>query len=244
MADAYLDAVTPITDLHPFLHYDPKTKSYTFTGNTLEVRIPKRFDVYGLQDVTDVVHTLGIMDLIIDGKWQCTLNILAQIYLEPSEISEMVIDQVPYLVLTLQKGDRLITSTQVPQNPNVTYGVYVEFITRGKPLYTLTYNNLPLIFDRVKELTGKGLGVDRVLFELIIAHLSRDPDDLFTQYRYTTMKLPSQLIPLRSVFHAPTNTTTRVVGSYAGDGTTAALQTRTTDHQPFEDILRGIPQDL
>ena len=103
---------------------------------------------------------------------------------------------------------------------------------------------MALVFDRVKPLTGKDLGVDRVLMELIIAHLARDPDDLFTQYRHTSMKHPMQMIPLRSVFHAPTNTTTRTIGSYAGDGMTAALQTTTRDDQPFENILRGIPQDL
>lgn len=241
---AYVDPVTRITDLDPYFKYDPKKRTYTFIGESLEVRIPKRFEVYGVLDITDSVTTLGIVDLIIDGKYEASLVILAEINIQPSDMSEMVFDGTPYLVLYLQKGDIFISNTQVPRNPGVIYATYVEFITRGKPIYTLDYDALALIFDRVKETTGESLGVDRVLYELIISHLARDADDLFQQYRHTDMKSPMQLIPLRSVTFAPTNTTTRIVGSYKDDGTVAALQTETKTDQPFENIFRGIPQDL
>ena len=236
--------VQKLDSIAPYFKEDKAKNRRIFVGESLEIRIPKRFEIYGLLDITDKVRTLGIMDLIIDGKYEASLNILCPVVICPSEIDEMTIDGVPYLVLYLEHGDIFIDNDQVPQTNKAVYSVYVEFITRGKPLYTFHYRELALIFDRAKELTGSGIGVDRVLFELIVSHLARDKNDLFKQYRYTDMKDPPQFIPMRSVIYAPSNTTTRMVGSYSDDGTVAAAQTQTTTDQPFENIFRGIPQGL
>lgn len=244
MSEFYADPVEKITSLKPFLKRDDKKRTITFVGDTMELRIPKRFEVYGMLDTTDVVQTLGIMDVIIDGKYQCSLDILSKITIAPTSYDDMVINGTPYLVVYLEHGDVFIQNTQVAKDANVVYAVYVEFITRGKPLYTLGYDQLALIFDRVKQLTGGGIGVDRVLFELIVSHLARDASDLFKQYRYTLMEEPPVIIPLRSVSLAPTTTSSRVFGSYFDDGLTSSLITRNVEESPFENIIRGIPQDV
>lgn len=244
MSEFYADPVEKITSLKPFLKRDDKKRTITFVGDTMELRIPKRFEVYGMLDTTDVVQTLGIMDVIIDGKYQCSLDILSKITIVPTSYDDMVINGTPYLVVYLEHGDVFIQNTQVAKDANVVYAVYVEFITRGKPLYTLGYDQLALIFDRVKQLTGGGIGVDRVLFELIVSHLARDASDLFKQYRYTLMEEPPVIIPLRSVSLAPTTTSSRVFGSYFDDGLTSSLITKNTEESPFENIIRGVPQDV
>ena len=244
MSEFYAEPVEKIKSLKPFTLRNDTKRTITFTGETMEVRIPKRFEVYGMLDITDVVQALGIMDIIIDGKYECSLNVLSKLTIVPSEMDDMVIDGVPYLVLYLQKGDIFIQNTQVTQDANAIYAVYVEFITRGKPLYTLGYDQLALVFDRVKQMTASSVGVDRVLFELIVSHLARDPKDLFRQYRYTVMDVPPTIIPLRSVSLAPTTTSSRVFGSYFDDGLTSSLITTNKENSPFENIIRGFPQDL
>lgn len=237
----YANPVTPITDLTPFFEQNKKTGGWTFVGETLEIRIPKRFEVYDLLSITDTVTSLGIMDLVINGRYQCGMVILNQIQIEPSEITEMEYNGVPYVVLHLTPGDRFIPNPNVVKEDRVIYAIYVEFDTCGKPIYFLNYDQLGLIFDKVKLMTGSGLGVDRVVYEVIIAHLARDRNNLYLPYRLTDMKQPFALIPLKQVTHSTTNTTARLIGSYFSDTLAASLVTTTTENYPFEDVLRGLP---
>lgn len=237
----YAFPVEHITNIDPFFKYDPENHTMTFIGDTLECRIPKRFETYGMLEVTEKVTALAVMDLIINEKYQCGLNLLAKIEIAPSAIGEMVYDENAYQVLHLEHGDQFITHTQVVRDQSIIYALYVEFITRGKSIYTLDYVGLALLFDRVKQMTGSGIGVDRVLFEVIVSHLARDPDDIFKQYRYTDMVKPMHLIRLRSVSYAPTSTTARLLGSYFDEGLNSALVRDVEQEQPFENLLRGLP---
>lgn len=239
----YAYPVEKITDLDRFFLYDAEHHVMTFIGDMLEMRIPKRFEVYGLLTVAETVQTLAVCDLIIDRRYQCGLNLLATIDVAPSEVSDMTYAGVSYLVLTLQHGDRFITHTQVVKDQSIVPALYVEFITRGKSLYTLDYTQLALLFDRAKAMTGSGIGVDRVIFEMIVSHLARDAKDVFTQYRYTDMGAPMHFVRLRSVSYAPTSTSARLLGSYFDEGLTASLIHHTDENQPFEDLLRGLPSD-
>lgn len=233
--------VEHITNIDQFFTHDAIAHTLTFTGETLELRIPKRFEVYGMLEVTEKVTALAVMDVIINQKFQCGLNLLAKIEIAPREISEMVWNDVAYLVLQLEHGDQLITHTQVVRDQSIIYALYVEFITRGKLIYTLDYTSLALLFDRVEALTGSGIGVDRVLFEMIISHLARSQDDPFVQYRHTDMAKAMRFIRLRSVSYAPTSTTARLLGSYFSDALDASLIHQVENEQPFENLLRGLP---
>ena len=237
----YAYPVESIKDIDRFFKFDPDKHTMTFIGNSLELRIPKRFETYGMLEVTETVTALAVLDMIIDEKWQCGLNLPAKIEIAPSVIGEMVYEENAYQVLHLEHGDQFIKHTQVIKDQSIIYALYVEFITRGKTIYTLDYVGLALLFDRVKQMTGSGIGVDRVLFEVIVSHLARDPDDIFKQYRYTDMSKPMHLVRLRSVSYAPTSTTARMLGSYFDDGLNASLVHHEDKEQTFENILRGLP---
>jgi len=239
----YTHDVEHITNVDKFFRYDADNHCMIFVGESLELRVPKRFEVYGLLEVTETVTCVGVMDLIIDEKYQAGLNLLAKIEVAPREISEMVYDENAYLVMYLEHGDRFITHTQVVRDGSIVPSLYVEFITRGKTIYTLDYVKLALLFDRAKAMTGSGIGVDRVLFEMIVSHLARSQDDVFKQYRHTDMAKSMRLIRLRSVSYAPTSTTARLLGSYFDDGLTASLIHQVAHEQPFENLLRGLPYE-
>lgn len=234
---------TPLEKIHSISKYFEKQKdgSLVFIGDTLEARVPIRYKQYGFLDVTQNVETLGLMDLIIDGKYQATLNILAKVTLCPSETEERTLDDTPYLTMKFNTGDTFILYQDVIQDSGVIYCLYVEYITRGHRLYTIGYDDIAKIFDRAKELTGKS--VDRIIFEFMVSHLGRNPKNLFEQWRYTDRKLDPVIIFLRSINLSPTSTSTRMMGAYDEDGLTSSLNTEVTKQQPFEDILRGIPTE-
>lgn len=241
MALPYLNPLKHITDISKFFEYDAKKHVTTFVGESLEIRVPKRFEVYGLLNITDTVETIGVMDLIIDDKYQASLHMLAVIEVEPSEISTIMVGSIQYQVMKLFHGDRFIANTQVVKKGNIIYALYEEFITRGNPIYTMKYEDLLTLFDQAGEMCGADLPVDHAIFEMIFSHLSRDANNLFTQYRHADMSGPMEFIALRSVAHAPDSTTARVIGSYYTEGLTASLLHHNEDRKPFEDLLRGIP---
>lgn len=230
-----------ITDPMRFFRYDASTHEMRFVGETLEVRVPERFQVYDLLSVGETVEAPGLMDLLIDGRYQASLWMMAVIRCEPREIARTTIDGITYLVLHFGHGDVFIKNTQVVKKKSLVYAVYVEVVTRGNLMYWLTYDKLAVLFDQAKWMCDADVGVDPAVFEVIFAHLARDPTDRFRQYRHTDMRGDFELIPLRSVVYAPPSTTARLLGSYFAEGLNAALSQEVTQTSPLENLLRGLP---
>lgn len=237
----YQSGVTPVKGFDKYLKYDEKTHTMTFIGDTLEVRVQKRYSVYDLLEISDTVKTLGIMDAIVDGKYQVAPLMLAVFETSPSDIEETVINNIPYVVLRYTKGDLFMVNTQVVQNSGIIYAVYMELISRGKLPYWFGYDDIAKVFDRVREMTGSGIGADQVIFELEVAHLSRSTEDLSLMYRYTKPNSSMKFIPIKSVAYAPTSVMARLSGSRFDDGLAASLQLTSRVNQPLEDLFRAIP---
>ena len=238
----YIHPLTKITDIDQYFRKDPKNFSMTFIGESLEVRIPQRFQTYGLLSIGDSTTTLGVMDLIIDDKYHAGLNILASITIEQSDISQMTYKNIDYIVLKLKTNDVFMTSYRVIQDPGVVYALWTDMITSGNIYYWFwEYSDLLKLFENARELTGQGIGVSRSVFEGIIAHLARDNRQQSLQYRLTDMKRPMKFVALNSVSGAPTSTIARLNGSYfRNEGLTSALRYQVDQPQPFENILRGL----
>ncbi|MBO7714922.1 MAG: hypothetical protein J6S85_15245 [Methanobrevibacter sp.] len=233
-----------IDKVDSYFKRDDKKRTITFVGKSLQVHIPKNFETYRLLEITDCVKALGLMTLIIDEKYWCSMNILAKLTMFPSRYEFVIIENNDYIKMDFEHGDIFIGDTQVVQETPIIYAVYSEFITRGKPLYSFTYNDFAKTFDNVKALTGSGLGVDRVIFELIVSHIARNEKDVFTQYRYTDMKDPPKFISLVNMSLAPTTTSSRMCGGYFNEGLSASLLTTSKEEAPFENMIRGIPSAL
>lgn len=240
----YLNPLTPISDITPYFKKN-KDGSIIFIGESLELRIPSKFQQYGALIISDNVSTFGIFDMIINDKFHVGFNLLAPITICPSDISQMTYANIEYVVLTLSHGDTFMTSTRVLQDPNVVYVLWSEWITSGKVAYWMTYDSLLKVFENVKELTGQGIGVSRSVFEGIVAHISRDQDDVTKLYRLSDMTKPAKMIALNAIGVASTSTISRLNGSYfADEGLTSALRHEVDQQQPFENILRGYPHQV
>jgi hypothetical protein len=83
------------------------------------------------------------------------------------------------------------------------------------------------------------LKINHSIIEIIYSHLSRDINDINVQYRHTDMTNDFQLIPLRSVADATTNTASKITGSYLGDALNNAIINPSQEKYPLETILRS-----
>lgn len=225
--------------ISPYFTINDK-QQWVFIGDTLEVHIPKRYQIYDLLEISDHVRTLGVCRLVINNNTSANLSILNSITIYPSDMEDVVIDGVPYLVLYLNKNDVFMENANLIQTISTVYAIWVEFIVRGKPLYSLGYTDMAMIFDRITQLTGDDLGMDKSLLELVIAYLYRDPDNLALQYRFSNTKKKPFMVPESSIRRAPDSTTARVIGSYSSEGTVAALLVEEKENSELEDLYRGL----
>jgi hypothetical protein len=236
-----LKHLKPVKDLMAFFEYNSKDKTMTFTGETLTVLIPKRFEAYGMLALGNIVETIGIMELYIDNKYLSHLHLLAKIKTDPSDIAVFTRDGIDYQILSYQTGDTFLLNTEVVKNPKTMYALHTEFITRGNIPSGYSYDDLSWIYDTAGEIADAKIPVDHAIYEMMFAHLARDNKDMFNQYRYTDMTGGYVFVGLRDVAFAPTSNTARSIGSYFSEGLNAALIKEETQEHLFENLLRGIP---
>lgn len=241
----YPQGATKTDNVEKFFRVNESDFSMTFVGESLELWIPSAFEKHGMLEIGENVTTIGVMGMLIDGKYHTGLNILAPITISPSDMRKTAFEGVEYLVLTLQTGDTFMTSYRVVQNPQIIFVIWTEIIERGKLPFWFTYESLLKIFEHARAHTGSGIGVSQSVFEGIIAHISRDPHNISKQYRLTEMQEPFQLVALSSISNATTGTVARLNGSYfRNEGLTSALRNQVEEQQPFENLLRGISSSV
>lgn len=228
-----------LDDIDQFFEYNPKTKEMTFTGSSLVVYLPKRYEVYNLLTISDTVTSLAVMDLVINDTYQAGLMMLTTIEMEQDDITQIMVGDLQYYMLTLSQGSRFICNTERIADSTIVYALWMEFITRGKLLYNIDYDTLATLFDQASSMCDTHIGVDHVIFEVIYSHLCRDPENLTIQYRYTDMQKPFTLIELRSVGYATTSTTSRLMGSYFASALNSSLINATAENNTVEDLLRS-----
>lgn len=208
-----------------------------FTGDMCKVRILEKMENYGCLSVTDVVNTLGVFDMEVDGVTS-GMFLVAHIEMHPSDIDTVEIDGARYVECTFRKGDTFMVTTNTVVDPLVAFAVYVLYIKYSNVMAAMSYEDQATIFDRIKKTCGLGFAVDHVVYEMVFAHLSRDPEDFTIPYRNTAMNDDFRRIKLSDVTHASRSTSSRVVGAYFADGINAALTNPSTTHSPIEDLLR------
>lgn len=238
-ATPYLKDYQKITDVDQFFAYNEKTKEMVFTGDSLVVYIPKRYEVYNLLTISDTVTCLAVVDLVINDTYRAGLLMLTTIEMEPEDVAQIVVDDLQYYAVTLNQGSRFICNTERIADSSIVYALWMEFITRGKLIYNIDYTTLSTLFDQSRSMCDTNINVDHVIFEVIYSHLCRSPENRTLQHRYTTMQQDFDLIALRDVGYATTSTTSRLMGSYFSSGLNSSLITTSTEHNSVEDLLRS-----
>ena len=214
-------------------YFQRKDNKLIFIGKSLEVNVPKHYKQFGYYTRTNVVKVLGILQLVIDKKYEAILSITTMIETIPNSIDETE----DYIVLKYSNGDIFLNKDYVINNPEELYYLFMRFVTHGKLPEFLRYEDLDKIFDHCEEINGTDLGVGRELKELVFAYLCRDAKDLSKQYRLTSMKDNYKLVGILNIFYAPQSTTSKLLGNYLDNGITAAVLTEEPVTDTFEQIL-------
>jgi hypothetical protein len=209
-----------------------------FEGDSLEIFIPTRYESHGCLDMTNVVRTLAIFDMKINGSIDTGYMLPAKITIEPNDIEVVMINGNRFAKLTLTKGDVFMKNTNVIRDSQLAYIVFYEMVYGGRTPNFIDYNQNAFVFDEVTRITGVTFPTDHAIFEMMSAMLHRSQDDISVQYRLTDMKKPARNIPLSLVSHAAISTTSKIVGAYMDDGIDASLVNASDVPSEIEDLLR------
>lgn len=209
-----------------------------FTGKTLEVFIPKRYENHDMVLVQDIVKTLGIFEMLIDGTIKKGFLLPALITMMPHETYTTNIEGIDYYVAKFITGNKFMASKTILKQGHIAYFMFLEFVSLGNLPSFLSYDETAFLFDRAVSICGVKLDFNHSIFEMIFAHLFRDSKDLTKKYRHTAMKNPPTFIELRSVTWGTDSTTSKLVGSYLGDGLNSALVNQADQPSELENLFR------
>jgi hypothetical protein len=208
-----------------------------FIGKKLEILIPKRYAKDGYLVESDIVSTIGVFDMIIDGE-KYIYNAPIFLSIKPSSSETVVEGGNEYLKLYLTTNDIFIVDTEVVKNATIPYILFIEFINLAHyPLFS-TYEILPSLFDNMGELSGLNFNTDRSILELFSTYLARDIAKTNTLYKDTNMEQPPRMVAMRDIAHSAITTTSKIAGSFMAPGINSALSEESTITSDVEQHLR------
>lgn len=221
-----------------FFEVDKVNDCVRFIGDKLEIFIPMRYQAKNYLIVEDKVRALGIFSMRVNGSVEGGLQIPAMVQIDAADTYTETIDGEQFFVCVLNKGGRFMTTLKVLRDDKLVIFIWTEFLSLGHMPSYITYDNAATLFDDLKEIAGKSIGVDHVLIEIILAHVYRDPDNLNIFYRHTDMRQPPAQVSLRDVGYGASTTHSRIIGSYADVGRNSALLNQSDQNHTLEDLFR------
>lgn len=210
-----------------------------FNGDSMQVFIPQRYEVHDLLVVENVVKSLGIFQINIQGENEpYNLVLPAILTLKPSVTVQKKVNDIDYLICKFEKGDTFLESMTIIKQNFVISKIFIEFMRNGNMPPFLNYDQMATIFDVAQITSGASLPVPHAVLEMMIAHCARNPDKLSEKYRFTNGKKTPVFLGLRDTTNIRDSTTSRLVGSYMMDGINASIVNQSQQRSEVEDLLR------
>lgn len=210
----------------------------------MEIHFPKRFEERSLAEIGDKVECVGLFGVVLLSGYYTYLKKQATFVLVPSNIREITIDTVRYIVLEFEKGDTVFQNTEVVKDEHLNYPVYMEFAVNAKYPWYIPANVLPSLFDYAGKVTGRRVGAVPQVYRVIYALANRDPDNHEIAYRYSAAmregKMP-YVVGLSNGSMLIDGTFNRLMGGYLADNIVASILNPDTKVTDSEKVMKGSP---
>lgn len=223
----------------------PQSNGTVLARKDIKVYIPSRFVEKQLATIGAEVYTLAIFAMVVDDKYLAVSTTNAKLRLSPTAIATVKFDGQSYLELSFPAGSVVIPDTNVLRQDTLPYLIFDEFIAKGKIPWYLEYDDVAKLFDTAQS--HAGLKFDRVhsVLEMFAAAITRSAKNRSQYYRHaiagkSDAELPDYaFVAFRSITFGASNTTSRLMGSYFGEGLTSALVNPSETNEAIEDLLRS-----
>jgi len=179
--------------------------------------------------VIDVTCSLlACMSICKDDKY-AVMKFPCKVQVTPTSIEDVVIDNVLYKKINIEAGTPILDTTAYVKDGSMVYDVFEYFIIQGKVPWFLDYEDLFEFFKNVPEYTGTTVGRDPLVFEILVAIISRDETKLDRAYRNIIRNKEDlknkgiKYIGLLNIYYSFRSTLAKISGSYFREGIISAI---------------------
>jgi hypothetical protein len=214
----------------------------TRKGCTLQ--IPLRFTERSLAIISSEIYVIGIWAMVVDQKYYGVSLTCAMMRISPSSTQVIKVDDDDYLEFGFAPGSVVFATNQLLKTNTIVYQIFDEFISNGRIPWYVAYEDLARVFDTAGLHAGLDLTSSHTLLEMFAASISRDKEDRTRYFRQVVQdrqeqySQPPVFIAFRDVMYSATNTTAKLMGSFASDGLTSALVNPAQKSERIEELLR------
>ena len=224
-------------DLNKHLTKNPTGELIVTGKDHVIVYINRSLESTHTLSITDVVRTMALFDIMIDGETR-GFFLPAIVTMKPSNTSFQSFNSMDYVRLEFAPGDVFLESSSVVQNGNIAFVIFSEFIRKGHIPDRLAYDDLAFVFDLVKKVTGCSLPAEHAVFEMIFAHLARDPKNYRTAWRHSAMAGSPKYLKLSDIPHAAGAVTNKLSSAYLNDSLASSMVNAAENPSDLEELLR------
>jgi len=210
----------------------------------LTVCFPKRFEQSNLAEISDTVHAILMLGVIVDDCY-AYFGGMTKVTLKPGDIYEETINNDRYFMLEFEPGDVVIESLTVPMDANIGYYYYLEFTKYARIPWYINDEDLLSVYDEAKFYTGKSMGTSNQAIRVLYSLTARDPMNLDVPFRYSPqLKNPAvrpRIIGINNPGQLLNSTFSRLASGYMNDNIISGILNPDTKVTNLEEVIRGLP---
>lgn len=212
-------------------------------NENVRIMFPVRYVEKHMAIISTEVYVLGVYAILDDKGNYAVSTVPSMQRLTPSLTNTVQINDVPYTEFVFNKGSTVIANTNLVVDDVSAYQIFDEFFSKGKVPWFIDYIDLGNIFKLSKKYAGVSFDNNRDVLELVTSIISRDPNNLYEQYRHSIKSSadlenkPPTYVSLDAIQFTATNTTAKLAGSYMSEGVVSALVNPAKRKERIESLL-------
>lgn len=220
------------------------TQDMFIANDNLFIMFPTKFVDKGLAILDNTSDIIGIF-IVYDKLFNYSVvKIPAKVKIDPSEIEDVVVDEVPYTILHIEKGQALFNSDVIVKDLDVVFPIFDLFMLQGKVPWFLNYMDFYELFIGLEKYAGSKVGKFALGLSALTAINARDKKDPEKEFRIVikteqdiTNKYP-EWVGLKNIYYSFKSTLSKIAGAYFKQGLMAAVVKPEKETTDLEYVLR------
>jgi len=211
----------------------------TKTGCTIYV--PTGYTDKGLAIISSEVSIVGIYAIVIDDKYYGVSKATTMLTIVPTTIDTILIDDEEYFKFDFEPGSVVVRNTMAVRDKKLVNYIMDYFIDYGHSPWFITYLDHAELFRDAKYFNDIRLSDNQAVFDIITAHISRDPKKFEEYYRHTAksgavVHEHPRFIATRDIANNTTSNLARINGSELQRAIKSALTAEPKRAEPLEEL--------
>jgi len=221
--------------------YLKKRSNVVTTSKNLYIIFPEKFVDKNMSVLGDTCFVLGVVAIMDDDKNYSTSIIPTRVKVQPSEISTVLIDEIPHTVLHIDANSDLISDINLIKDLDVVHDIYELFLIQGKIPWYLDENDIHKVFGNASKYTGSKVSNSLLTFEMLVATIARVESDPKIELRIAlnkNQKPKAFYLGLSDVWYMTSSTISKLARASMKLGVVSSVLNKEDEISSLERVIR------